>query len=108
MDRSSWISFDRARTVDWADEVSWLQQVVLAGCVALVLSLAGDWIAVNVARHLFTIPHAYEPFTIARYGLFTFVGVAGATAAWPVVNWLSPRPRELYGALAIAVTAVLL
>ncbi len=108
MDRFPWLSFDRLRTLSLADEVSWLQRVVLVGAIATVVSIAGDAALAAAGRHFFTINPGFQPFTPARYGLFTFVGVVGATAAWPVVVWISTRPRQLYALLAVAVTLVLL
>jgi hypothetical protein len=108
MQRFPWLTFDRFAKIDWDREITWLQQVVLAGSAALAVAIGGDVLAVHLARSLFHVHGTYQPFTISRYGLFTFVGVAGAVAAWPIVNWISTRPRELYGILAVAVTLVLL
>jgi Family of unknown function (DUF6069) len=84
------------------------RRVAAAGLIAAVASLAADVALASIGQAAFAVPASFGKFSFGTYAVLTVLGVAGATATWAVVTWLSSRPRWLFTRLAALVTALLL
>ena len=82
--------------------------LLLATVVALVGSLAADYLLVKLGTHVFPSTIGYVHFRFSDYSKLTIIGVLIACAAWPVATRLTSRPREFFFRAAIVVTIVLL
>ena len=70
--------------------------------------MAADAILVALGTSIFPSTVSYGHFHVTDYGTLSVIGVLVACAAWPVVTWVSARPRWLFLRLAVLVTVVLL
>ncbi len=82
--------------------------VVAASAVALVGSLAVDYLLVRLGTTVFPSTKGFVHFRLSDYGKLTVIGVVIACGAWPVVTRITPTARWLFFRLAIVVTIVLL
>jgi hypothetical protein len=83
-------------------------EVVLASLVAIVGSLAIDWVLVFIGTRVFLSTKGFVHFKFSDYSKLTVIGVVVACLAWPVVTRITSSPRWLFYRMAIAVTIVLL
>jgi hypothetical protein len=79
----------------------------LATLLSIVGSLAADAVLVAVGTAAFPATKGYVHFRFSDYTKLTVVGVVVACVAWPVVVWISSRPRWLFLRLAALVTLLL-
>lgn len=83
---------------------TWL---AVATVTSIVGSLAADVLLVAVGTTLFPATQGYVHFRFSDYGKLTVVGVIFACVAWPIVTWISSRPKWLFLRLAVLVTVFL-
>jgi bacteriorhodopsin len=81
--------------------------VAVASATAIAGSLAADALLVAIGTAVFPATKGYTHFRFSDYGKLTVIGVIIACVAWPMVTWVSSRPRPLFFRLAIVVTVVL-
>ena len=79
----------------------------VAAVASIAGSLAADAVLVAIGTAAFPATKGYTHFRFSDYGKLTVIGVVIACVAWPVVTWVSSRPRWLFFRLAIVVTLVL-
>jgi hypothetical protein len=82
-------------------------RVLLATAASIAGSLAADAILVVIGEALFPATSGYAHFRFSDYAKLTVIGVIIASAAWPIVTWVTSAPRWLFFRLAFLVTLVL-
>jgi len=83
-------------------------EVLTASVVAVVGSLAADWLLVLIGTRVFPATKGYQHFRFSDYSKLTVIGVIIACIGWPIVTRISSKPRWLFYWLAVIVTVVLL
>lgn len=80
-----------------------LEHVLLATLVSIACSLLVDAVIVKIGISIFPATKNFSHFRFFDYGALTFLGVAAAGAAWPVVTRVTSTPRWFFFRLAVFV-----
>jgi hypothetical protein len=73
-----------------------IKQIAIAGVIAALISLAGNWLVIALTIGFYDIPSAFAPLHIDRVTIFTILGVAGATGVFAFLARNRYDPTRLY------------